>query len=43
MTTHEVSPADVKTVKALTQLSSKRTLELFAGNHGQPLPLDEER
>lgn len=33
---------DVKTVKALTLLSLKRTFDLFSGNYGQSLPLDEE-
>lgn len=32
-----------QTIKQLQQASVKRTFELFAGNHGQPLPLDEER
>lgn len=32
-----------KTVKALTLLSVKRTFDLFTGNHGQKVPLDEER
>jgi hypothetical protein len=36
-------PIEGKTVKALTTLSLKRTFDLFAGNHGQPLPADEER
>jgi hypothetical protein len=36
-------PIEGKTVKALTTLSLKRTFDLFAGNHGQPLPTDEER
>lgn len=36
-------PIEGKTVKALTLLSLKRTYDLFAGNHGQGIPLDEER
>jgi hypothetical protein len=35
-------PVEGKTVKALTLLHLKRTYELFAGNHGTPVPLDEE-
>lgn len=31
-----------KTVKAVTLLSLKRTHDLFVGNHGQKVPLDEE-
>ena len=29
-------------VQALTLLSLKRTHDLFVGNHGQKVPLDEE-
>ncbi len=36
-------PVEGKTVKALTLLSVKRTFDLFTGNHGQKVPLDEER
>jgi len=36
-------PIEGKTVKALTLLSVKRTFDLFAGNHGQKIPLDEAR
>ncbi len=32
-----------KTVKALTLLSLKRTFDMFGGNHGETIPLDEER
>ena len=32
-----------QTVKQLQLASLKRTFELFAGNHGSALPLDEER
>ena len=32
-----------KTVKTITLLSVKRTFDLFAGNHGEAAPLDEER
>jgi pleiotropic regulator 1 len=35
-------PIQGKTVKALTLLSLKRTHDLFVGNHGQKVPLDEE-
>ncbi len=36
-------PVEGKTVKALTLLGVKRTFDLFTGNHGQKVPLDEER
>ena len=36
-------PIEGKTVKALTLLGVKRTFDLFTGNHGQKVPLDEER
>jgi pleiotropic regulator 1 len=36
-------PIEGKTVKALTLLSVKRTLDLFAGNYGQKIPLDDDR
>lgn len=36
-------PIEGKTVKALTILSVKRTFDLFAGNYGQKVPLDEAR
>lgn len=36
-------PVEGKTVKALTLLSVKRTFDLFTGNHGQKVPLDEKR
>ena len=29
-------------MRALTLLSVKRTLDLFAGNHGQKVPLDDD-
>jgi hypothetical protein len=32
-----------QTVKQLQLASIKRTYEMFGGNHGQPIPLDEER
>ena len=32
-----------KTVKTLTLLALKRTFDLFAANHGESVPLDEER
>ncbi|KAK9915985.1 hypothetical protein WJX75_006980 [Coccomyxa subellipsoidea] len=35
-------PIEGKTVKALTLLGVKRTFDLFTGNHGQKVPLDEE-
>ena len=35
-------PIEGKTVRALTLLSVKRTLDLFAGNHGQKVPLDDD-
>jgi hypothetical protein len=35
-------PIEGKTVKAVTLLSLKRTHDLFVGNHGQKIPLDEE-
>lgn len=35
-------PVEGKTVKALTLLHLKRTYDLFNGNHGEPLPADEE-
>ncbi|PSC67497.1 pleiotropic regulatory locus 1 [Micractinium conductrix] len=35
-------PIEGKTVKAITLLSLKRTHDLFVGNHGQKVPLDEE-
>ena len=36
-------PIEGKSIKALTLLSLKRTFEMFGGNHGEPLPMDEER
>ena len=36
-------PVEGKTVKTLTLLSLKRTYDLFHGNHGQPIPADENR
>lgn len=36
-------PVEQKTVKALTLVSLKRTFDLFAANHGQKVPIDEER
>lgn len=37
-------PIEGKTVRALTLLSVKRTLDMFAGSHGDGrVPLDEER
>jgi hypothetical protein len=36
-------PIEGKSIKALTLLSLKRTLEMFAGNHGEALAMDEER
>lgn len=36
-------PIEGKTIKALTLLSVKRTFDLFAGNYGQKVPLDEDR
>lgn len=36
-------PVEGKTVKTLTLLSLKRTYDLFHGNHGQPIPADEDR
>ena len=36
-------PIQGKTVKALTLLAVKRSFDLFAGNHGQKVPLDEAR
>jgi|AntRauMFilla1563_2_1112583.scaffolds.fasta_scaffold50374_1 hypothetical protein len=36
-------PVETKTVKALTLQSLKRTLDLFQGNYGQRIPIDEER
>lgn len=35
-------PIEGKTVRALTTLAVKRTYDLFAGNHGQKVPLDED-
>mmetsp|Transcript_34688 Transcript_34688/g.58289 ORF Transcript_34688/g.58289 Transcript_34688/m.58289 type:complete len:499 (-) Transcript_34688:327-1823(-) len=35
-------PVETKTVKALTLQSLKRTLDLFQGNYGQRIPIDEE-
>ncbi len=35
-------PIDGKTVKALTLLQVKRTRDMFTGNHGLPIPLDED-
>jgi len=32
-----------QTVKQLQLAAIKRTFEMFAGNHAQPIPLDEER
>mmetsp|Transcript_31760 Transcript_31760/g.38369 ORF Transcript_31760/g.38369 Transcript_31760/m.38369 type:complete len:497 (+) Transcript_31760:270-1760(+) len=34
-------PIETKTIKTLTLSSLKRTHDLFVGNHGQKLPLDE--
>ena len=34
-------PVEARTVKALTLLSLKRTHDLFVGNHGHKVPLDE--
>ena len=39
---HTDLPIEGKTVKAITLLSLKRTHDLFVGNHGQKVPLDEE-
>lgn len=36
-------PVEKLSVKAMTLLSLKRTFELFNGNHGEPLPDDDER
>ena len=36
-------PIEGKTVKALTLLSMKRAHDLFSGNHGEQLPVHEER
>lgn len=36
-------PVEKLSVKALTLLSLKRTFELFNGNHGESLPVDEDR
>jgi pleiotropic regulator 1 len=36
-------PVDVKTIKALTIQSLKRTYDVFVSNYGQPTPLDEAR
>jgi len=35
-------PVETKTVKALTLQSLKRTLDLFQGNYGQRIPIDDE-
>lgn len=35
-------PIEGKTIKALTLLSLKRTFDMFVGNHGQKLGLDED-
>lgn len=35
--------SDTKTLKTLTLQSLKRTHDLFQGNHGQRIPLDELR
>lgn len=35
-------PIEGKTVRALALLLVKRTYDMFAGNHGQKVPLDEE-
>lgn len=35
-------PIEGKTVKAVTLLSLKRTHDLFVGNHGHKVPVDEE-
>lgn len=32
-----------QTVKQLQLASVKRTFDMFAGSHGLPVPLDEER
>ena len=34
-------PIEGKTVRALALLAVKRTFDMFAGNHGQKVPLDE--
>jgi pleiotropic regulator 1 len=36
-------PIEGKSVKALTLMSLKRTFEMFAGNYGETIQLDEER
>jgi len=36
-------PVEPKTVKTLTLQSLKRTFDLFVGNHGDALPIDEDR
>ena len=36
-------PFEGKTVKALCLLSLKRTFDVYAGNHSQKAPLDEDR
>ncbi|KAK9809212.1 hypothetical protein WJX72_011496 [[Myrmecia] bisecta] len=41
-TTAQDLPIEGKTVKALTLLSLKRSYDLFVGNHGQKVPLDED-
>ena len=38
----EEVPVQPKSVKALTSLMLKRTYDMFVGNHGQKIPLDEE-
>lgn len=39
----DIEELQPKTVKTLTLLSLKRTYDLFAANHAQKVPLDEER
>lgn len=38
----EEAPIQPKSIKALTSLMLKRTYDMFVGNHGLKIPLDEE-
>ena len=37
-----VNPIQPKSIKALTSLALKRTYDMFVGNYGVKIPLDEE-
>jgi hypothetical protein len=37
----EDPPVQPKTIKTLTSVMLKRTYDMFVGNHGQKVPLDE--